>query len=102
METVPTPEFCPGCLSEDVVEEQHEGVGVVYAATAVRRGPKGVDLPYGLAFVDLSDSLRVMARYACGDAPLPPQTSVAVTQTGAAGSVPVLTASVIAQEGAGA
>ena len=102
VETVPVPEFCPSCLSEDIVEEHNDGVGVVYAATAVRRGPKGVELPYGLAFVDLGDTLRIMVRYACGDAPLPPRTSVVVTQTGAAGAVPVFTASVVAQDGAGA
>ncbi|MGW0177203.1 Zn-ribbon domain-containing OB-fold protein [Rhodococcus sp. NPDC003322] len=97
---VPRPEFCPRCLGDDVVEERHDGAGVVYAATAVRRGPKGVALPFGLAYVDLSETLRVMARYELCDAPLLPQTRVVVTQTGATRTVPVLTASVVAEEGA--
>jgi uncharacterized OB-fold protein len=97
-QTLPVPEFCPRCLSDHVMEKRHSGAGVVYAATAVRRGPKGVELPYGLAYVDLSETVRVMARYACGDAPLPPQTRVVVSQTGATGPVPVLTATETPQE----
>ncbi|WP_109526435.1 Zn-ribbon domain-containing OB-fold protein [Nocardia aurea] len=96
---VPRPEFCPQCLSDDVVEEWNSGAGVVYSATVVRRGPKGVALPYGLSYIDLGEELRVMARYECSDTPLLPQTPVVVAQTGQTGSVPILTASVVTQEG---
>ncbi|MGE4427636.1 MAG: Zn-ribbon domain-containing OB-fold protein [Solirubrobacteraceae bacterium] len=93
--TVPRPVFCPRCLSDAIAHEQYDGAGVVYAATAVRRGPKGVELPYGLAFIDLGGKLRVMARYACGDGPMAPDTPVTVAQTAAVGPVPVLTATVV-------
>ena len=99
---VPVPAFCPCCLGANIARVRHSGIGVVYAATAVRRGPKGVDLPYGLAYVDFDASLRVMARYACGEAPLPPLTRVVVRQSGADADKPLLTATALSEEGAGA
>jgi uncharacterized OB-fold protein len=98
--TVPVPEFCPTCLSSDVAGEQHDSDGVVYAATVVRRGPKGVDLPFGLAYIDLTDTLRIMSRYTVDGERLAPGTRVTVSENIGPAGVPLFEAAPAAGRGA--
>ena len=81
--SIPQPETCPACLSQDIRADSVAGVGTIYSATVVRAGPRNRNLPYGLAFVDLDAGIRIMAAYAVDDAhPLEPDQRAFVSQIG--------------------
>lgn len=60
----PRTPICDGCLSEDLREYRLPRAGVIYSYTVMHVGARGVSTPFGLAYVDLSDGLRVLARLA--------------------------------------
>lgn len=54
---------CPFCRSEDWEYEQSSGLGVVYSATVVHRGPDDTwPTPYVLAIVDLEEGWQMLSR----------------------------------------
>ena len=91
-ETAPPPEWCPACWSDRVESVPTEGPGVVAAATVVHRGPRDVELPFGLAYVDVSDRLRLMMRFDAQDAGVVPGARVRVSERASDGPIPVYTA----------
>jgi uncharacterized OB-fold protein len=59
----PVRAFCPKCRREDALDVVSlPTVGIVHTFTIVRQAPKGVNVPYVLARIALSDSIRVMAQ----------------------------------------
>lgn len=75
---------CPRC-GADTVEASFGPDGVVWASTVVRMPIDGRTLPYGLAYVDLSGGVRVLA-HATGQGDRPLRVGVAVRITGLTGS----------------
>ncbi len=65
---------CSDCASGDVDQFLTSAIGVSYASTIVRVGPKDFPAPYTLAYVDI-DGARVLAHVASADA-VPPGTRV--------------------------
>jgi uncharacterized OB-fold protein len=53
---------CPQCGGRDFVASPLPAVGHLYSYSVVQVGPKGVDVPYVIGYVDLSDGLRVFGR----------------------------------------
>lgn len=53
---------CPQCGGRDFVASPLPAVGTLYCYSVVHMGPKGVDTPYTIGYVDLSDGLRVFGR----------------------------------------
>lgn len=91
-ETAPPPEWCPACWSDHVETVLTEGPGRVAAATVVHRGPRDVPLPFGLAYVDVTDRLRLMMRFDANDTGMVPGVDVRVSAQATDGPVPVYTA----------
>ena len=61
--TFMTKTLCPGCWSEDTQDAVPLSThGVLYTYTVVHNPPPGFEAPYCLAYVDLPENLRVMAR----------------------------------------
>jgi uncharacterized OB-fold protein len=57
--------LCPQCLSADHDWQTVSGNGTLYAFTTVHRAPNAAmakETPYTIAFVDLAEGPRVMAR----------------------------------------
>jgi uncharacterized OB-fold protein len=57
--------LCPQCLSTEYEWQTVSGEGLLYAFTTVHRAPKTAmakEIPYTIAFVDLAEGPRVMAR----------------------------------------
>jgi uncharacterized OB-fold protein len=57
--------LCPRCLSLDHVWQPVSGEGTLYAFTTVHRAPTAAmakEVPYTIAFVELAEGPRVMAR----------------------------------------
>ena len=65
----PPRQFCPGCRGDvartAVVDLPVEGA--VHTFTVVRQAPPGVDTPYVLSRVELSNGTRLMSAVACTD-----------------------------------
>ncbi|MGF6261186.1 putative OB-fold protein [Paraburkholderia youngii] len=53
---------CPQCGGRDFVASPLPAIGTLYCHSVVHMGPRGVDTPYTVGYVDLSDSLRVFGR----------------------------------------
>jgi uncharacterized OB-fold protein len=57
--------LCPQCLSTEYEWQPVSGEGLLYAFTTVHRAPNAAmakEIPYTIAFVDLAEGPRVMAR----------------------------------------
>jgi uncharacterized OB-fold protein len=52
--------FCPACASRSVEEFAASGEATLYSYVIVHRGPKGWDIPYSLAVVELAEGPRMM------------------------------------------
>ncbi|MBC3244977.1 Zn-ribbon domain-containing OB-fold protein [Pseudomonas lurida] len=66
--TFPARSFCPACNSDDVEQDVAlANEGTIYSYTVIRQAPGGRKTPYTLAYVDLTDGVRVMAQI---DAPI--------------------------------
>jgi uncharacterized OB-fold protein len=66
--TFPARSFCPACNSDDVSQDVVlADEGTIYSYTVIRQAPGGRKTPYTLAYVDLTDGVRVMAQI---DAPI--------------------------------
>lgn len=90
---IPMLATCAVCMSQDIAADSVSGIGTLYSATVVRNGPRDRALPYGLAFVDLDEGIRVMASYSVDDSgALDPDTRVRVNQRGLSDAgLPLLT-----------
>ena len=56
-------QICPNCWACDSQEEAAlSNRGTLYSYTIVRNAPPGFSSPYAIAYVDLPENLRVMAR----------------------------------------
>jgi uncharacterized OB-fold protein len=53
---------CPDCDGCDFVASPLPTAGKLYSYSVVHMGPKGVDVPYVVGYVDLCDGLRVFGR----------------------------------------
>ncbi len=64
VKTFPPRDICPRCGgTAEAAKAPLSTVGVVYALTIVRNAPKGLTVPYVLAYVDLpAEEVRVMSR----------------------------------------
>lgn len=80
--SLPRPQVCAACMSEALTAATVPGDGTVYSSTVVRSGRKDRPLPYGLAYVDLSAGIRVMAGYEVHELPLEPGSGVVVAEVG--------------------
>lgn len=60
--TYPVLTACPGCGGCDFLASPLPSAGSLYSYSVVHMGPKGVDVPYIVGYVDLSDGLRVFGR----------------------------------------
>lgn len=61
--TFPACSFCPACNSDDVEPQVVlASEGKIYSYTVIRQAPGGRKTPYTLAYVDLTDGVRVMAQ----------------------------------------
>jgi len=59
----PGRDFCPACDSPEAPQPiLLSPEGTVFSFTTVRQAPAGRSVPYTLAYVDLSDGVRVMAQ----------------------------------------
>lgn len=56
--------ICPTCYRRDLSECELAASGRVYSYSILHVGPPGIESPYALAYVDLSDGVRVLARVA--------------------------------------
>ena len=72
-------QVCPVCLGTDLHADDIPGQGVVYSATVIRSGPRDRTVPYGLAYVDLTAGVRVLAGYPA-DEHVGPGDAVAVSE----------------------
>lgn len=65
----PSRRFCPGCRRDaagvSVVDLPRDGA--VHTFTVVRQAPPGVNTPYVLARVELTDGTRLMSAVVCTD-----------------------------------
>jgi uncharacterized OB-fold protein len=56
-------QICPHCWASDPQEETVlSSRGTLYSYTIVRNAPPGYSGPYAIAYVDLPENLRIMAR----------------------------------------
>ena len=69
--------LCPNC-GNALVGRDFRGTGVVWASTVVRIAIPGFSPPYGLAYVDLDQGPRILARYDMVDQVLPVGSRVVV------------------------
>ncbi|WP_233887062.1 Zn-ribbon domain-containing OB-fold protein [Paraburkholderia flagellata] len=53
---------CPQCGGRGFIAAPLPAIGTLYCYSVVHMGPKGVDTPYTVGYVDLSDGLRVFGR----------------------------------------
>jgi uncharacterized OB-fold protein len=53
---------CPQCGGRDFVALPLPAIGTLYCHSVVHMGPRGVDTPYTVGYVDFSDGLRVFGR----------------------------------------
>ncbi|MBK5123924.1 OB-fold domain-containing protein [Burkholderia sp. R-69980] len=53
---------CPECGGRTFAASPLQAVGNLYCYSVVHMGPKGVDVPYVVGYVDLSDGLRLFGR----------------------------------------
>ncbi|EEA03087.1 protein of unknown function DUF35 [Burkholderia sp. H160] len=53
---------CPQCGNCGFVASPLPALGTLYSYSVVHMGPKGVDVPYIVGYVDLSEGLRVFGR----------------------------------------
>jgi uncharacterized OB-fold protein len=59
--------FCPACWNRDSQDEHTlSDRGTLYSYTIVHHAPPGYDAPYGIAYVDLLEGVRLMARVDAG------------------------------------
>lgn len=59
----PARDFCPACASDAAPQRVAlSPEGHVFSFTTVRQAPAGRPVPYTLAYVDLTDGVRVMAQ----------------------------------------
>ncbi len=76
----PPRESCISCATQGPVEAQAlSGEGAVYSFTTLRVGS---DAPIGLAYVDLDEGVRVLARFARPEEPVVAGTRVVVEVSG--------------------
>lgn len=64
----PTNTLCPFCLSEDVEALPLSPVGNLYSYTFIHVAPPLWEVPYGIAYVDLPERVRVFGKLADADA----------------------------------
>ena len=55
-------DFCPSC-GGDLAYWQFEPEGVVWSTTVAHVSVRGIDPPFGLAYVDFVEGMRVLARF---------------------------------------
>jgi uncharacterized OB-fold protein len=53
---------CPECGGHGFVASPLQGQGNLYSYSVVHAGPKGVEVPYVVGYVDMRDGLRMFAR----------------------------------------
>lgn len=53
---------CPHCGGRDFVALPLPAIGTLYCHSVVHMGPRGVDTPYTVGYVDFSEGLRVFGR----------------------------------------
>jgi uncharacterized protein len=58
----PARDFCAACRAERVEAAVLSGQGAVYSYTVVHQAPQGRAVPYVLAYVDLDEGARLLAR----------------------------------------
>lgn len=58
----PEATVCPACAGESLQPVELSRQGVLYAWSRVHMGPKTLDRPFTLGFVDLPEGVRVLAR----------------------------------------
>jgi uncharacterized OB-fold protein len=65
--TFPLNTLCPFCLSDDVETVPLSNVGSLYSFTFVHIAPANWKVPYGIAYVDLPEGVRVFGKLADAD-----------------------------------
>lgn len=55
----PTPSICPHCLSQDIAKKPISSQGTLYTYTVVHAARAGWNSPYGLAYVDFPEGVRI-------------------------------------------
>ena len=58
----PEAAVCPACAGDSLQRVELSRQGTLYAWSRVHVGPKSLDRPYTLGFVDLPEGVRVLAR----------------------------------------
>ena len=85
----PRAAVCTECISEDIEKTEFAGEGRLYSYSMVHQAPKGWTTPYALGYVDLTDSVRVLAHIDVPESALeidmPVRLSVGRVGTGPAG-----------------
>lgn len=63
----PSNVLCPFCLSEDVKPLPLSNIGSLYSFTVIHAAPAMWEVPYGIAYVDLPEKVRVFGKLAHAD-----------------------------------
>jgi uncharacterized OB-fold protein len=63
----PPAEVCPECLSENLADLALGATGTLYSWSVVHAAPKGWNLPFIAAYVDLPDDVRVFTHIVDAD-----------------------------------
>ena len=58
----PTQPVCPGCMSEDIGEEEMSKSGILYSSATVHVGPPKWIKPFDIGYVDLDNGVRLLTR----------------------------------------
>ncbi|MBK20379.1 MAG: hypothetical protein CMM52_16225 [Rhodospirillaceae bacterium] len=63
----PPTDVCPQCMSENLSSRKLSAQGKLYSWSVVHAAPKGWDLPFIAAYVDLPEEVRVFAHIVDAD-----------------------------------